>query len=230
MRHLIAITFASLAAAACSSAPTGTEPLASTTEAQEFCPVGTKPVCTSPSVCKCVAVPPTLSPPSPPVCSFDVPTPPPSPSGPQYSWWIEAWATAQTDGQCPDVATPTGTWSNLDPSYYNALPECFNGVPCVSGDPNPPPPSCSDVFGSEPCCTYVWWPAGFVLEVAPWFAGCYVPAQSVCYSAPSNQSALCTLTGQTFTALENVSCATVGPNSPCGQPGGSGCAGSCPGI
>src|ERR1700722_16676538 len=73
MRHWIAITFASLAAAACSSAPTGAEPLASTTEAQEFCPIGTKPVCTSPNVCKCVAVPP------PPVCSFDVPTPPSDP-------------------------------------------------------------------------------------------------------------------------------------------------------
>jgi hypothetical protein len=223
MRHLIAITVASLAAAACSSAPTGTEPLASTTEAQEFCPVGTKPVCTSPNDCKCVAVPP------PPVCSFNVPTPPSS--GPQWSWWIEAWATTQTDGQCPDVPTPTGTWSNVDPSYYNAVPECFDGVPCVSGDPDPFPPSCSDVLGSEPCCTYVWWPAGFVLEPAPSLSpGCYVPVQSACYSEPNNVSALCTRTGQAFTALENLSCTSIGASYPCGKPGGSGCAGSCSGI
>jgi hypothetical protein len=231
MRHLIAITAASLSVAACSSAPTGSEPVASATAAQEFCPVGTKPVCSSPNDCKCVDAPPTPPPPLPPVCSFDVPTPPPS--GPQYDWWVEAWATTQNaDGQCPDVTTPTGTWSNVDPSYYFPVAGCFSGVPCVSGDPNLPPPSCSGVYGSTPCCTYVWWPAGFVLEagVVP-DSGCYAAVESSCDSYPNDSSALCTVSGQTFTALENTTCVPVdGDKYPCGRPGGSSCAGSCSGI
>jgi hypothetical protein len=224
MRHLIAITVASLAATACSSAPTGTEPVASTTAAQEFCPIGTKPVCTSPNDCKCVDAPPT---PPPPECSFVIPTPS-SPVGPQYSFWIEAWATTQTDGQCPDVPTATGTWSNVDPAYYVAASGCFNGVPCVSGDPQLPPPSCSAVYGSTPCCTYVWWPAGFVLETV---SGCYAAVESACESNPNDANALCTSSGQAFTALENVTCTPdYGDKYPCGQPGGSSCAGSCSGI
>jgi hypothetical protein len=219
MRHLIAITVASLAAAACSSAPTGTESLGSTSESVEFCPVGTKPVCRG-SACTCVAVPP------PPVCTFNVPTP--DPSDQPLSWWIEAWATAQTDGQCPDVPTPTGTWSNLNPSYYKF--GCFNGVPCVTGGTNSPP-SCADVYGSEPCCTYVWWPAGFVLEQDPsGSAGCYEAIESACYSEPNYLTPLCRFTGQTFTALENFSCISNDPRHPCGEPGGSGCAGACSGI
>jgi hypothetical protein len=99
----------------------------------------------------------------------------------------------------------------------------------VTGDPYPP--TCADVFGSEPCCTYVWWPAGFVVEQDPWaLAGCNEAIEPACYSEPNYLTPLCRFTGQAFTALENATCIPDGPNHPCGEPGGPGCAGSCSGI
>ena len=221
MRHLLALTVASLAAVACGSTPT-TEPAGSTTEAQLFCPVGTKLECTTPNKCTCVVVPP------PPVCTFDVPTPPQGP--PQNWWWIEAWATTQTAGQCPDVPGAGGTWKNVDPSKASDVVGCFMGVPCVSGDPTLPPPSCANMYpAGEPCCTYVWWPAGFVLEAVslPLGGSCYASVESACDSNPNDEAALCRYTGQVFTAMENVSCTPIGREYPCGEPGGSGCTGAC---
>lgn len=224
MRHLLAIALASLAAAACSSAPTDTETAASTAQDLVFCPVGTTRVCTG-SVCKCVATPP------PPQCGFETEAPTYD-IGPPYTWYIEAWATEQTNGQCPDVPAATGTWKNVDPNYPH-VPNCFMGVPCINGDPQMSAPSCTALYPTQPCCTYVWWPAGFTLQpitLEPTGYSCYAPVESACSAQPADMNALCQEDGQIFKAIELPSCTPVTVNGQlysCGSPGGSSCNGSC---
>jgi hypothetical protein len=138
--------------AACSSGPEGEETGSSVSQDlyADHCPVGQVSTCTKGPdgalVCKCG--------PAPLACVSI--TPSPLPSG-----YIAAWATTPRSGSCGDIVVAgKGTWANVGttPPGFSPLPAGSDGVP---NDGEGTPPSCTDVFPSSTCCTYVWWPNGF---------------------------------------------------------------------
>jgi hypothetical protein len=189
MRHLAAIALASLAAIACGTAsPDRTEPSAST-GADLINPVGGGS-CYSGYVNKCQfmnghelcgCVP--LS------CNWDVPT---------GLNWVESWSVGSSDGSCPDIKAPTGTWKELS-IVQQGCPFGFGGVPCEAEFPSTAQECNPNDFGTPHCCTYVWWPTGYAPPACP-SPGEY---DSSCTNGAPSQfpQVLCTHAGMTFKAL-----------------------------
>ncbi len=203
MRHLIAITLASVAAVACGTAPG--EPAGTTTQAVTTCSPGYVYQChlmSGHELCGCEEVP----------CNWVVPPPPTTPT--TLGVWAEAWAVESPTGACPEIVTPTGTWAELGsiPGPASGPPLYFNGVPDEAGNCFGPgtrnvSQTCASMFDGGSCCTYVWWPSGYPNMAVSW------PQQ--------DSQALCTYVGRTIVALQQP---TVTPDCP--HPG-SGTCGTC---
>lgn len=178
MRHFAFLSLASftaLAVAACGTVPDGTEKSASEGQALGVhkCPVGQRPDCSGDGpqgqeICTCVAA-----------CNVSYPA-----YGP--SSYVQSWAVLSPDGTCPDVAGSGGTWKDLQ--SVQSVPGGFDGVPCEIRWASYPVRSCAFYFGSAQCCTYVWWPTGFV---APSTQVAQTSTPSVCPSEPQDELALC---------------------------------------
>jgi hypothetical protein len=208
MRYLAAIVLASLAAIACSSSPDSTEPSASTDQGligigSGSCYSGYTWRCNFMNghfLCGC----------EPLSCNWVVPPPKPN-----YVSWVESYAVGSSDGVCPDVPAPNGTWKEL-----SIVPTCaimgFAGVPCEWTNGVGPFECKPSDFGTPSCCTYVWWPKGYAPP-----ADCGV---SNCASGtpPQFPQVLCSSPGKTIVAIEESVC--VGGTCP--QPGGGNC-GTC---
>ena len=215
MRHLAAVVLVCAAAVACGNAsPDRTELTGSTAEGV----INPNPGCYSGYVSQChykegrelcTCVP--LS------CNFeDSGTPPPG-----VTRWIESWTMGSEDGSCPDIPAPTGTWKELSNAVQCTTEESFFGVPCEVYDRgNPVPAGCSPSnFGTPSCCTYVWWPAGFVADTS--------------CAAYSNT---CSADGGTASQFPQVLCLHAGmtlkanEREPCFAPDGGAIDGGCGGI
>ncbi len=208
MRHLVAFALASLAAVACGSAsPDPTERSASTGEDL----INPNPGCYSGYFSKCQQVNgQRLCTCVPNSCTWQTYQAPPG-----YEYWIESWTVGSSDGSCPDIAAPTGTWKNLSTSLQCAPPGSFDGVPCEWINGWLPWQCKPSNFGTPSCCTYVWWPAGYVAPTS-----CVAQSNSCPVGTPSQfRQVLCTQAGMTLIANEAGVC--TGPN--CGLPGGGGC-------
>jgi len=226
MRQLALLSvasFAAVAVAACGTAPGGTETTEST--AQDLfikCPPGQQPQCSWDSgrkTCQCEAMPAAL-----PTCNWV--EPPPGVWG-----YIQSWSVASPDGTCPDIPVSTadssGVWKNLQP--VSAGPYEFDGVPCeVANFPRPKTCSSLPELASGPCCTYVWWPNGFV-QPQPGVAQSSQdgePPQPACAEA-AIPGPMCGRSGMTFYAtVSGVNCA-VDAGADCRGGGGSSCSSCC---
>jgi hypothetical protein len=215
MRHLLAIALTSLALAACGTAnepsdaerPTSTEQAATTR-----CRAGYYYSCNEKDVCSCVA---GTAPPPP--CKLESTT-----GQPGYDTWVESWATYPPSGQCTDIPGNQGTWKQLSSEYAGtrAPPFAFDGVPNESMNGIFSVQDCSKVLGPG-CCTYVWWPDGFVPPTGKYTATS---------GAPQDMQALCFGPGLTYIALETSVCVEDNEAGvPCALPGGGSC-GTCSAI
>jgi hypothetical protein len=216
MRYLPAIALASLAAIACGNAsPDSTEQSAST-GADLIIPNPGSSSCYSGYVYQChVMVNRVFCGCEPLSCNFEDSGTPPNGT----VEWIESWTMGSQDGSCPDIAAPTGTWKELSNAVECTTEGSFFGVPCEwYARGNPQPAACNPSnFGTPSCCTYVWWPNGFVADAscAAWSNEC--PAGT----AAQFPQVLCLHAGMTLKANER---------EPCFAPDGGAINGGCGGI
>lgn len=205
-------SFAALAVAACGTAPDGTDTTASTTQAIMTCPAGTTPKCTGFGTArKCQCLPYVQQ---QPTCTYVAP----SSSG--TAQYIESWAVASPDGTCPDIPATEGTWKNLQPIDYGSFG--FDGVPCERRGLPVSLATCTSIpeLASQPCCTYVWWPNGFVAP-SPWVAQGLAPQEACSEVAVSY--ALCTHPPMTlYPIVAGLPCDPL-TDPGCGGGGGSDC-------
>lgn len=215
MRHLAAaflLSSVSLAAAACSSAsPETTDHTATTASDILFNPNPGPGTCSSGYYYQCNTMPSgfrlcgcqALS------CDWDIERP----DADAYAW-IESYGVGSSDGSCPDIKAPTGTWKEL--SIVTTCPTGwgFQGVPCEVSANLPNQCSPSD-YNTPYCCTYVWWPQNYTVP-----STC---TQQLCPSGTADQSpqALCTHAGMKIKAIGQDNCLPDQPK--CGLPGGGSC-------
>jgi len=218
MRHLAAVVLVCAAAVACGNAsPDGGEPSASTaadlinpTPGSGICASGYTYQCHNMNgrqLCGCEALP----------CDW-VTTP--APTG--FRDWVESWTVGSNDGSCPDIKAPTGTWKNLSNALQCTTDGAFEGVPCEwTAHPILPAGCKASNFGTPSCCTYVWWPAKFVVDTS------CAPDSNQCLDSDSTweqfPQVLCAHPGMKLVANEVGTCDT----SNCGGLGGIGGGGTC---
>lgn len=219
-RYLSAVALVSLAAIACGTSPDRPEPSASTgadlINPNPGCYTGYWDKCQTiegKTLCSCVPL----------SCTFDDGGTPPVGT----VRWIQSWTMGSEDGSCPDIPAPTGTWKQLSNAVQCTTEASFFGVPCEEYQRgNPAPAGCDPgKFGTPSCCTYVWWPAGFVADTS------CTPFSNECPAGTAMQfdQVLCLHAGMTLYANLGAPCFSPdgGLEPGCGGIGGGGTCRTC---
>jgi hypothetical protein len=79
--------------------------------------------------------------------------------------YVAAWAVVPFDGTCAPIRGTGGYWANIWTVTPPAGVSVFNGVPTDTAATSP---SCTSVYPTGTCCTYVWWPSNLATSSTPY--------------------------------------------------------------